>query len=143
LGLSTGCLSGLLFRIEERVRTKASIFFFYHQDLLLRNLVRKQWLFSTFDNTWMNIDPNQKDDSEKRGRNKEARYGSYLFRMNQYGFIIIDELFLLQHVRLQAMSDVVYLTCCKEGSLQRMITHNGGEAAPNNTLQPSLKSGLL
>ena len=60
-------------------------------DLLLRNLVRKQWLFTTFDNTWMDIDPNQKDDSEKRGRNKESSYGSLLWRMIQLRFIIIDE----------------------------------------------------
>ena len=65
----------------------------------------------------MEIDPNQKDDSEKRGRNKEARYGSYLFRMNQCRFIIIDELFLLERDGLQAMNDVVYLIFCKEGSL--------------------------
>ena len=76
--LSTGCLSGLLFRIEERVRTKASVLFYYHLDLLLRNLIRKQQHVTTFDNTWMDIDPNQKDDSEKRGRNKESSYGSLL-----------------------------------------------------------------
>ena len=55
----------------------------------------------------MDIDPNQKDDSEKRGRNKEAKYGSFLFRMNQCVFIIIDE-YLLNRDRLQAMSNVVY-----------------------------------
>ena len=70
LRLSTGCLSGLLFRIEERVRTKASIFFSYHQDLLLTNLVHKQWLFTTFDNTWMDINPNQKGDSENEAITK-------------------------------------------------------------------------
>jgi hypothetical protein len=105
-------------------------------------LVRKQWLFTTFDNTWMDIDPNQKDDSEKRGRNKEAGYGSFLFRMNQCGFIIIDE-YLLNRDRLQAMNDTFCLIFCKKESPKRMIIHNGGEAAPNNTLQPSLKSGLL
>ena len=90
----------------------------------------------------MDIDPNQKDDSEKRGRNKEARYGSFIFRMNQCGFIIIDE-YLLNRDRLWAMSDTFCLIFCKKESPKRMIIHNGGEAAPNNTLQPSLKSGLL
>jgi len=60
--------------------------------------------------------------------------------MKQLRFIITDELFLLQHVRLQAMSDVVYLIFCNEESLKQLIIHNGDQTAPNNTLQPSLKN---
>jgi len=81
----------------------------------------------------MDIDPNQKDDSEKQGNNKKVGYGSLLWWMKQFRIIIIDELFLLRRDGLQAMSDVVYLIFCKEGSLKQMIIHNGGETAPNNT----------
>ena len=90
----------------------------------------------------MDIDPNQKDDSEKRGRNKEARYGSFLFRMNQCWFIIIDK-YLLNRDKLLAMNDAFCLIFFKEGSIKRMTIVNGNQTAPNNTLQPSLKSGLL
>ena len=110
-------------------------------ELLLRNLIRKQQLFTTFDNTWMDIDPNQKDDIEKQGNNKESSYGSLLWRMIQLKFIIIDE-YLLNCDKLQAMSNIVYLIFCIEGSLKRIIILNGCQTAPNNTLQPSLKSGL-
>jgi len=45
--------------------------FSYHQDLLLRDLIREQLLITTFDNTWMDIDPNHKDYSEKQSNNRE------------------------------------------------------------------------
>ena len=65
--------------MEESVRTKASIFFSYHQDLLLTNLIRKQEFFTTFDNTWMNIDPNQKDDSKKEEETKRLDMALFYF----------------------------------------------------------------